>query len=382
MKVTLSEILKQVAIECGIISSYSESIPADKKIELIEFVNDTKEEVAWKVELASLITDLYIKTEAEYSTGTAAITQGTVDVVGTTTVITAAMVGRKIQIGSDANVYKIATRTDDTHFTINRPFLGTTETAGAISIIKDIYDMPPEIWKFLFLHDDQNGYRVWERPAKWVMRMLPDPFDHTGTVFIYGEMGARQVEESVTASAATTTTVTATSPAGDYDDYYKGWYLYNANRAKTVRVKKFVVATGVLTLEEAIPGQVKGDTMTLKNPIRQIIVRDVETASLYWRGIGLVPPTKLVNDEDIEFEIPEYYAGNVLKMGTRLRYKRLYGMPTDTQMILLLENDYQKLLQEIKGGEEKQINRTYQFGRTRRPIENRFKGGGWPADQF
>lgn len=382
MKVTLIDVLKQVAIECGIISSYSEAIPTDKKTELIEYVNDVKEEVAWETELSSLITDLWIKMEAEYSTGTVAITKNTITAVGTTTVITAAMVGRKIKIGSDANVYTIATRTDDTHFTLNRPFLGTTETVGTISILKDIYDMPPEIWKFLFLHDDQNGYRVWERDAKWVLRMLPDPFDHTGDAVIYGKLGATETTETVTVAAATTTTVTATTPTGDYDNYYKGWYLYNSTRGKTVRVKSFVVATAVLTLEEAIVGQVAGDTITLKNPTSQLIVRDVPTAVLYLRGIGILPPTKLVNDYDIEYEIPEYYAGSVLKLGAKLKYKSNYGNAADMQSIGLFKQEYDVLLKSLKTGEEKVPNRTYQFGGSRRPISNRFVGGGWPSDQF
>jgi len=382
MKVTLIDVLKQVAIECGIISSYSEAIPTDKKTELIEYVNDVKDEVAWETGLSSLLTDLWIKTETAYTTGTAAITNDTVDVVGTSTVITAAMIGRKIRIGSDGTIYKIATRSTDTAFTINRPFLGDTETAGTITIIKDIYDVPPEIWKFIFLHDDIDDYRVWERPAKWVLRMLPDPFDHTGDVVIYGRLGVQATDESITVAAATTTTVTATTPAGNYDDYYKGWYLYNATRGKTVRVKSFAVATGVLTLEEAITGQVAGDTITVKNRTEQLIVRDTPDTSLYLRGVGLLPPTKLVNDQDIEYEIPEYYAGQVLKLGAKLKYKENYGKPAEMNKIALFKSDYVKLLDKIKVGEEKQLNRTYQFGRTQRPVENPFTGGGWPADQF
>jgi len=76
-------------------------------------------------------------TEAPYTTGTASFTEGSQAVVGTTTIWTAAHVGRRIKLNADGDWYKILSVADNTHLMLTTAFGGDT-AAGAYTIAKTI----------------------------------------------------------------------------------------------------------------------------------------------------------------------------------------------------------------------------------------------------
>lgn len=78
-----------------------------------------------------------------YAGGTVAVTNGSNAVVGTGTTFSAGMVGKAIRIVGDTKFYTVATRTDNTHITLNAVFGGTTN-ATANFVVNAQWD---DTWK-------------------------------------------------------------------------------------------------------------------------------------------------------------------------------------------------------------------------------------------
>lgn len=66
--------------------------------------------------------------QSDYSTGTVAITNGSVVVTGTSTVFTQSMVGRVLRIGDDGYTYKISGYTSPTSITLEEPYIGLSDS--------------------------------------------------------------------------------------------------------------------------------------------------------------------------------------------------------------------------------------------------------------
>ncbi len=82
-----------------------------------------------------------------YATGTIALTNNATSVVGTTTVFTAAMVGRYLiptTAGSNELPYRIASYTDGTHITLESAYLGDTNSGLNYKIV-EIPNLPQEM---------------------------------------------------------------------------------------------------------------------------------------------------------------------------------------------------------------------------------------------
>lgn len=103
-------------------------------------------------------------TADDYSTGTIAVTAASPNVVGTTTVFTAAMVGRTLFVDpnggtGDGSGYKIASFTDSTHITLENNYAGAT-ASGQNYLIGQVPDIPDEFHEALV---DYAGYRYYRR---------------------------------------------------------------------------------------------------------------------------------------------------------------------------------------------------------------------------
>ena len=99
-----------------------------------------------------LVRDL---SNADYTTGTIALTNGSTTVTGTGTTFTAAMVGRYLKSNTDGYWYKIAGFTSTTVLTLAKSFAGTTGSGLAYTI----GEMPlvPEAY-----HQDLVSYATWQ----------------------------------------------------------------------------------------------------------------------------------------------------------------------------------------------------------------------------
>lgn len=128
----------------------------------------------------------------DYTTGTiTTLTNGAKAVTGSSTVFTAAMVGRYFKIDADGEWYKIGTYTSATAIALLREFQGTSVAAGTENYtIGQMPNLPPDthdvpvfyaIWKWgLFRKDVQFG-REFERMWKEGIRDAEKNWSNWGT---------------------------------------------------------------------------------------------------------------------------------------------------------------------------------------------------------
>jgi hypothetical protein len=386
MKAVLIDILTTVAFRLGIISSYSETIPADKKQQLIDMINDVKDDITEYVTLPSLLSDELppINTAGVYSTGTIAIANGSVTGTLTTGVLTSAMVSRKIQIGSDYSIYTIkSVNTGAGTFTIDRPFFGSSETVATFAMFQDIYQVPTIVRKIIALTDLANSdNQIVEYPAEVLTKIFPDPTRYYGDAIGFSSIGSGYNSESVTLTNATPTTITASNLTGTYDNYYKDWLLKNETDGSVMRIISSVASTGLITIDSAIVNMAITDTITLIQPYLKIMIRNTPSDTLSLRCVGYRQFTPLINDLDIEYEIPESYAQSVLTSGLMYFYKVNVEKESGSNL-LILQKQYEDIREDIKREVGRMPSRTYRFGQMRTTPElNRRNGGGWGFDRF
>jgi len=115
----------------------------DKTV-MLGLVNDTYQRFLNSYQWSRLIKSAVIETTAVYQTGTVAITSGLMALVGTSTVWTSAMTGRRIRIAGQNETY-VFTRVTDTTATIDRAFEGDTETVATYTIFQSVYAAPVDV---------------------------------------------------------------------------------------------------------------------------------------------------------------------------------------------------------------------------------------------
>lgn len=103
-------------------------------------------------------------TQDDYTTGSIQVVNNSAAVIGTTTVFTAAMVGRTLFVDptgatGDGAGYKIASFTDTTHITLENNYAGISGS-GKSYIIGEVPDIPEEFHESLI---DYAGYRYYRR---------------------------------------------------------------------------------------------------------------------------------------------------------------------------------------------------------------------------
>lgn len=110
---------------------------------------------------------------AAKETGTVALTRGSVNVVGTGTTFAATDVGRQIQFGPLGIPYTIATWTSTTAITIDRVFVGTTDTSESYRIVDAYITAPSDFMRWLVVMDPVRGWRL----HTWVTQEELSRFD-------------------------------------------------------------------------------------------------------------------------------------------------------------------------------------------------------------
>ena len=104
--------------------------------------------------------------QADYVTGSVALTNGSAAVIGSGTTFTAKMVGRTLILTdgtSDGIGYKIASYTDATHITLENYYGGST-TASSTYNIGEVPNIPEEFHESLI---DYAMYRYYARRRDW-----------------------------------------------------------------------------------------------------------------------------------------------------------------------------------------------------------------------
>lgn len=101
-----------------------------------------------RLDWRAIRTSSYITTVAEHTTGTVAVTNGSTTITGTDTAWTSAMTGRKFKIADDDEIYTF-TYVSATSGTLDKNYLGTTDTGASYTIFQDSYSLASDFQRML-----------------------------------------------------------------------------------------------------------------------------------------------------------------------------------------------------------------------------------------
>lgn len=143
-----------------------------------------------------------IQTVAQYTTGTANVTNGSTAVTGTSTVWTSAMVGRKIRFQNDNAYYRISAVGSATSITLTASYQGTTNTAATYSLYKDEYRLASDVDTYKTIIQIQNSVPMSSIPPSVFDSYFPTPFSYASPYI--------EIMEGTVLDIYTTGTVTVT----------------------------------------------------------------------------------------------------------------------------------------------------------------------------
>lgn len=308
MKQTCFEMLREIGFEIGLVNDMTITSFTDTALraQLLMYLNRAKEWVVENVDLHSLRISVPFETVDSYSTGTVSVTASDTTVTGLGTTFTAAMVGRKIQIGTDLVCYEILKYTSGVSIEIDRPYAGTAQSAVAFVIFQNDYALSPRLSSIIDITSPRQNWTVKKKPIGWINSRYPNPLQGSGEPQVFSDMGVKVTQElTLTAGASTSTTslVCTTLANKNIQNYYKDWQVYNTTRSANSRVSSYEVSTTALALETAISAQVVTDIFNISK--REMVIRLAPTPldQLQFMANGTKDATMFVNDYDYETEI-------------------------------------------------------------------------------
>lgn len=113
-----------------------------------------------------------LTTPAEYSTGTAAVTAGSMAVVGTGTAWAPSMNDRVFRIGTEANYYTV-TVTDGTNLTLDAVYEGSTGSGLGYKINQNRYSLAADMDKLLEMYEPRAIRPLQEVDIEWLNAGYP-----------------------------------------------------------------------------------------------------------------------------------------------------------------------------------------------------------------
>jgi hypothetical protein len=149
---------------------------------ITQFINASYAELLDYHNWKGLEADAVIQTVAPYTTGTVNLTNGSTAVSGVGTVFTASMTGMFFRNDSD-NAYYTFTFVDATDFTLDRPYEGTSTTAGqgaAFHVFQNIYALPAGV-KYIQLMTNLH------LPMEMTVKTKHELHEMSPNLSIYGE---------------------------------------------------------------------------------------------------------------------------------------------------------------------------------------------------
>lgn len=125
-----------------------------------EFINNAYSRVQSAWAWQALRVDLDKIFPLTYTTGTAQVTAGSLNVVGNGTTWTQAHVGLQFLVGGTAPIYTIETVTDATHLILDRAYGNTTNAAAVYSIQLVYLELPSDYIYIESVRDLANNWRL------------------------------------------------------------------------------------------------------------------------------------------------------------------------------------------------------------------------------
>ncbi len=144
---------------------------------LLGLVNDRLEAICRSTPWTRLEKQGTLQTVALYDTGTVDIVAGELTGVGTSTVFTSAMSGRRFRIGGASETY-VFTYVSATDFTIDRPFEGDTDADDAnYQLWQPVYELAADVAEIRSLRNPETGMDLEPESREYLNRVAASRYE-------------------------------------------------------------------------------------------------------------------------------------------------------------------------------------------------------------
>ena len=237
-----------------------------------------------------------IETVDDYSTGTIAVTNGSTAVTGTTTVWTAAMVGRKIRVSGEKPYYRIVSiNTGAQTLVLDHEYQGDDDATASYEIFKDEYRLNADVDKYKTIRQIENGIPLFSITPSDFDKSYPTPEAYSNPMFEI--MVGTEIEVYITGTlAGATNTLTGNNTEwASVEGLGKGSKIRVGNYWYTV---KSVDSDTSITTYETLPTIAAGSAYEIKldNIVVQLYQIPNSAKTLYYRYFR--KPAPLANDYD------------------------------------------------------------------------------------
>jgi len=309
--------------------SLSSQFDTTQETQLKSILNSIHLEICNSIALPSLRKVYTLTTDANYSVGTAAATNGSTTVTMTTGVVGVpddTWVGRQIRIAADAPYYTIL-EVSGNDLTIDQEYLGETDTGLAYTVFTLGYAMPRDfvIGREVDVRDTNQPFPISYLPWQDITRYDPSLVTY-GPPLIYTFLPDEENREpegtsTLTAESGTnTTTIVCTTLSSSVDDYYNNFVVINTTRGKTSLVTDYDGTTNTMTISPAIDAQTDTDVFYVIDMRAQFMPYPIPNDERSIVIEYLKEPITYRNDYDVP-DIPYPLGGeDLLIHGTLARY--------------------------------------------------------------
>lgn len=242
--------------------------------------------------------------DQDTDTSTVSVTNGSKTVTGSSTVFTAAMVGRKIRINGENAYYRIAAYVSATEITLEAPYGGETDSGLDFTIYKDEYRLAPDCDKYKILRQIEDAVPLIGVQSSAFDMKIPTPtaIGTPGFEIFAGRKLDTYTTGTVSASANTSVITGASTEWTTVEGLGKGSRIAIGSVVYTV---KSVDTDTQITVYENIASAISASTayeILLDNLIVQFYNIPDAAENVYYRYQRKAFP--LVNDADLP-DMPE-----------------------------------------------------------------------------
>jgi hypothetical protein len=271
-----------------------------------QWINQAQDEIQSFFDWPFLITQDWIQTNAEYTTGTGTInvTNGSASISGTGTSWTSAMTGRKFRVTGD-NEWYVFTYVSGTTGTLDRVYEGTTSTTADYTLFQDTYRTRGDVNKLLLMRNLGQSRAIYYVSSYDLDKARPTDRDPSQpwVVAVLGRDTSTETTGTVSGSTGSTTITGSGTSWTSVEGLTQGLKIRIGNYTYTIKsVDSDTQITTYETLQTGPSGSAY--TINLNNILVKFSNPPDSATGIPYRFQRTLPP--LSNDWD-ESEIPEKY---------------------------------------------------------------------------
>jgi len=269
-----------------------------------QWVNQAQDEIQAFFNHPFLITEGFLQTVDDYSTGTAGVTNGSSAITGAATVWASTMIGRKIRIVSDNEWYTIIAVGGVGAITLDRNYEGTTDATANYVIYQDTYRVLADVNRMKLIRNlGQSLTLQYANTTEFDMAIPSVTNESSPRVAII--KGRDNTEYATgTVSGATNTITGAGTSWTSVQGLSKGNKIQVGNYSYTIKsVDSALQVTTYETLAETV-ALGTSYKIQLNNMLVQLYPPPAESIGMPYKYYRTMKP--LVNNAD-ESEVPEKY---------------------------------------------------------------------------